>query len=230
MKVLIAEDDQFIREALRDILQAEGYQCVLAEDGEQALVRYSSDGPELALLDIMMPRKDGYAVCREIRQQDQLIPIIFISAKSEEIDRVVGLELGADDYIMKPFGKHEVVARIRAVTRRYLLSQQTATNEDDGVFAMAGLAVYPQELRAERSGERMELSLRDVKILRCLYDLRNQVVSRDQLFNQCWGRNYVASSRTLDQHISKLRKQIELDPREPEIIKTVHGVGYRYEE
>ena len=228
MKVLIAEDDQFIREALRDILQTEGYQCVLAEDGQQAMDCYRVDRPQLALLDIMMPQKDGYSVCRDIRQHDQQLPIIFISAKAEEIDRVVGLELGADDYIMKPFGRHEVIARIRAVTRRYLLAQQRIDRES-AQFTLADVTVYPQELRAQRADQRFELSLRDVTILRCLYDQANQVVSRDQLFNQCWGRNYVASSRTLDQHISKLRKLIELDPREPTIIKTVHGVGYRYD-
>jgi len=118
MKVLIAEDDLHIGEGLRDIVQGEGYEALLASDGEQALALFQAQRPQLVLLDIMMPKRDGYAVCREIRRVDVEVPVIFISAKSEEIDRVIGLELGADDYIMKPFGVREVVARIRAVTRR----------------------------------------------------------------------------------------------------------------
>lgn len=235
MKLLIAEDDQLIREGLRDILESEGYECVLAEDGAAALIAYHEQQPELILLDIMMPDKDGYAVCREIRSHDLQTAIIFISAKSEEIDRVLGLELGADDYIMKPFGKHEVVARVRAVTRRYLMGKenmQQTLKEDvatDDIFQMGDLAVNKRELRAQREQQIIELSLRDCAILQLLYRHQNEVVSRDQLFNHCWGRDYLPDSRTLDQHISKLRKQVEIDPKDPQLIKTIHGVGYRYE-
>lgn len=234
MKVLIAEDDLHIREALQDILRMEGYECVVAADGVTALTQYQAEQPQLVLLDIMMPDQDGYSVCRQIRQQDQQTAIIFISAKSEEIDRVLGLELGADDYIMKPFGKHEVVARVRAVTRRYLLadtSHQSPSHSsaEQTVFTLHDLNVNVRELRAERAGTTIELSLRDCKTLQLLFQQQNQVVTRDELFNYCWGRDYLPNSRTLDQHISKLRKLIEHDPKEPTIIKTVHGVGYRYE-
>jgi len=232
MNVLIAEDDLHIREGLRDILSAEGYQCELADNGKTALQAYRVSRPQLVLLDIMMPDQDGYSVCREIRQQDPQTAIIFISAKSEEIDRVLGLELGADDYIMKPFGKHEVVARIRAVTRRYLLNQQALKSDVQSPteFTLGSLLVNMQELRAQRDGRIIDLSLRDCHILQLLYQQRNQVVSRDTLFNHCWGYDYLPNSRTLDQHISKLRKLIEVDPSNPVIIKTVHGVGYRYDE
>ncbi|RBP53203.1 response regulator transcription factor [Arenicella xantha] len=229
MKLLIAEDDSLIREGLSDILVAEGYDCILAEDGEQALRIFTEQQPQMVLLDIMMPNMDGYNVCREIRRLDQHTAIIFISAKSEEIDRVLGLELGADDYIMKPFGKHEVVARVRAVTRRYRLSEQNSADSELEVFAMGDLRVNLKEMRAERNQQCVDLSLRDCKILQLLHANCGNVVSREQLFNVCWGRDYLASSRTLDQHISMLRKRIEIDPLTPSIIKTIHGVGYRYD-
>ena len=147
---------------------------------------------------------------------------------------MLGLELGADDYIMKPFGKHEVIARIRAVTRRYLVSQVENTedkkeNDIADSFQLGNLTVHVQQLRAEQDDKTIELSLRDCKILQLLYSKKGEIVTRDQLFNHCWGRDYLPNSRTLDQHISKLRKSIETNPKQPDIIKTVHGVGYRYD-
>lgn len=227
MKILIAEDDVYIREGLKTLLEEEGYEILLAVDGKDALAQFSKEQPDFVLLDIMMPTMDGYSVCREIRKSNTAIPVIFISAKSEEIDRVVGLELGADDYIMKPFGTREVIARIRAVTRRCLAANPKS--EISNSFMMRDLLVFPKELRARRGDKMIELSLRDITILNCLYEHPNQVVSRDQLFDCAWGRNYLPSSRTLDQHVSKLRRLIEIDPKLPDIIKTVHGVGYRYE-
>ena len=227
MKILIAEDDQYIREGLRDLLEAEGYQTVLAVDGAEAVTKYQKESPHLILLDIMMPGKDGYTVCREIRGHSSQVPVIFLSAKSEEIDRVIGLELGADDYIMKPFGTREVMARIRAVTRRCLATQLGKGKAR--VLKLGDLEVYPEELRARREERRIDLSLRDVSILELLHNHRGKVVDRNTLFDHCWGQTYLPNSRTLDQHISKLRKLIEKDPQNPEIIRTVHGVGYRYD-
>lgn len=228
MKVLIAEDDSNIRNGLQDLLETEGYGTVLAADGAQTLDLFRREAPDFVLLDIMMPERDGYEVCREIRRLDDAVPVIFISAKSEEIDRVVGLELGADDFIMKPFGTKEVIARIRAVTRR-CLSLRKAQSGTDTRLLMGDLTVCPDELRARRGDTLIELSLRDVGILRLLYEQRGRVVTRDALFDRCWGRDYLPGSRTLDQHISKLRKAVERDPRQPELILTVHGVGYRFD-
>ena len=227
MKVLIAEDDLNICQGLQDLLAGEGYQTITALDGEQALQLYQREQPDFVLLDIMMPKCDGYQVCREIRRRDAHIPVIFISAKSEEIDRVVGLELGADDYILKPFGTREVIARIRAVTRRCYSQREAA--ELPATFSMGNLSIDPAELRARRGSEQIELSLRDIKILSLLHANPGKVISRDALYDHAWGRAYLPNSRTLDQHISKLRKAIELDPSNPVIIQTVHGVGYRYE-
>jgi len=235
MKILIIEDDKHIREALALILKSEGYDCYMANNGQTGIEQYNKYHPELILLDIMMPNKDGYAVCKEIRKNDSSTAIIFISAKSEEIDRVLGLELGADDYIMKPFGKHEVIARVRAVSRRYLFASKNEskhTNHPES-FNMGELIVHPSQLRAEKRTENentiIELSLRECKTLQLLHNKKNQVVSRDELFNYCWGRDYLPNSRTLDQHILKLRKLIETNPKQPKIIQTVHGVGFRYD-
>ena len=231
MKVLIAEDDRITREGLAEILINEGYDVLLAENGKEALEKYSQQKPDFLCLDIMMPEADGYTVCREIRAFDPDIPIIFISAKSEEIDKVVGLELGADDFIVKPFGIREVVARIRAVTRRCLrriqgkfLDENTPTS-----FSLGDLEILPQELRARRNGKTIELSFRDVKLLEVFGKNPGIALDRFTLFSAVWGEDHIAGSRTLDQHISQLRKRIEKDPRQPELIKTVHGVGYRYD-
>lgn len=226
MRILIAEDDRYIGEGLCAVVEAEGYTPELATDGEQALQMFHARRPDVVLLDIMMPKRDGYAVCRDIRKVDNDVPVIFISAKSEEIDRVLGLELGADDYIMKPFGTREVIARIRAVTRR-CLARGTEANAQNDVLLFGDLEVFPAQLRARRGEMQVDLSLRDVKILQLLFKQRGMVIDRDTMFNECWGRDYFANSRTLDQHISKLRKLIEVDAREPKIICTVHGVGYR---
>ena len=232
MKVLIAEDDRNIRAGLEEILSDEGYETVVAQDGTQALELYRRESPDFVCLDIMMPGVNGYQVCREIRRADPGVPIIFISAKSEEVDKVLGLELGADDFILKPFGVREVLARVRAVTRRCLVrDRQDATQPpvQREPFRMDDLEILPAELRARRGDQIIDLSLRDVKILQLLHRVSGQVVDRDTMFDQCWGLSHVANSRTLDQHISQLRKRIEQDPKQPRIIKTVHGAGYRYE-
>lgn len=227
MKVLIAEDDDNIREGLREILEEEGYRSVTARDGIETLDLFERERPDFVCLDIMMPGKDGYEVCRAIRRHNESVPIIFISAKSEEIDRVVGLELGADDFIMKPFGVREVVARIRAVTRRCMA--QRPANGNAPPFEFGDMTVYPAELRVRRGAETIDLSLREVAILRLLHERRGEVVSRDAFFDACWGLDFTPNSRTLDQHISQLRKRLEPDPRHPRLIRTVHGAGYRYE-
>lgn len=230
MKVLIAEDDANTRAGLEEIISSEGYETHTAADGRQALQLFNQHQPEVVCLDIMMPELSGYDVCKEIRKHNPLTGILFISAKSEEIDTVLGLELGADDYIVKPFGVKSVIARIRAVTRRVMASRNSHLKQEKvAEFFMADLRIVPQELRAYRDGEAIELSLRDLKILSLLHAERGKAVDRDTLFEKCWDFNFIPNSRCLDQHISQLRKRVELFHSNPEIIKTVHGVGYRYE-
>lgn len=225
MHILIAEDDPLIRQGLDDLLSQEGYQITTAENGKLALDYYQQQKPNLIILDIMMPELDGYSVCREIRKHDELTPIIFLSAKGEEIDRVIGLEMGADDYISKPFGTREVVARIRAVSRRYLASHTQNTEES---FQLGVWNITPSQLSAKTDNETIDLSLREVCILKQLATSPNTVISRDILFDQCWGYDHIPNSRTLDQHIAKLRKRLEVEPKNPQWILTVHGIGYRY--
>ncbi|MGB4057757.1 MAG: response regulator transcription factor [Alphaproteobacteria bacterium] len=226
MKILIAEDDSNILNGLKEIFENEGFETLKAKDGREALERYVEGMPDILCLDIMMPGISGYDVCREIRKTNPQIPIIFLSAKGEEIDKVLGLELGADDYIVKPFGVHEVVARIRAVMRRYMQSQNDRKTPEN--FTMNELTVYPSQMKAKRGGEEIELSLREVKILGLLHERADEVITRDALLDCCWGTHIMPESRTVDQHISNLRKRIEKDPASPEIIKTVHGAGYKF--
>lgn len=227
MKVLIAEDDRAMREGIAEILEGEGYEVIVAADGRAALDRFREAGPDFVLLDIMMPELNGYDVCREVRRADKDVPIVFLSAKSEEIDKVLGLELGADDYVMKPFGMRELIARVRAISRRCMARQPAAASTS---FTLGDLEVMPGELRARRAdGEVVELSLREVRILALFRDRPGAVLDRDTLFQVCWGGLKYPNSRTLDQHISKLRKKIEVDPREPRLITTVRGAGYRHD-
>lgn len=226
LKVLVAEDDALIREGLIDILEDEGYTTTSAADGQEALDKYRNEAPNVLLLDIMMPQMSGYDVCKEIRADNRSIPIIFISAKSEEIDKVVGLELGADDFIVKPFGIKEVIARIRAVTRRCFAA--TPTESKNSPFVVGPWNVWPNQLKARWGARSIELSLRETKLLHCFAQNEGVVLNREMIFNCCWDENFYPSSRTLDQHIVKLRKKIEPDPKKPQIILTVHGAGYRY--
>jgi DNA-binding response OmpR family regulator len=227
MKILIAEDDVNTREGLVEILQAEGYDTVAAPDGKQALALFAEEKPDMVCLDVMMPELSGYDVCREIRRSDATVPVLFLTAKAEEIDAVLGLELGADDYIAKPFGVKELVARIRALARRSAARRNSGSVEES--FSMGDLTVLPSELRAQRDGKAVDLGPRDIKILAFLHANRGKVLSRDAIFNECWGIDYMPNSRSLDQHISQLRKKVEVDPRKPVIIETVHNAGYRYE-
>ena len=223
MKLLFADDDPITLDSLRASVEAEGFTALLARDGAEALALWKTHRPALLCLDIMMPRLDGFEVCRQVRASDPLVPILFLSAKNEEVDVVVGLQLGADDFVRKPVGKHELLARIRAGLRRSQSRRQPAHR-----FVIADLTVYPQELRAERGGTSMDLSPRDVAILSLLHERAGEALNRDTFFDRCWGMDYLPDSRTLDQHIAKLRKRIELDPAQPVIIETVRGVGYRY--
>jgi DNA-binding response OmpR family regulator len=227
MNVLIAEDDAAMRGGLTEILEGEGYHVRAAPDGIAALELWQREHADFVLLDIMMPAKSGYDVCREIRRCDRDVPIVFLSAKNEEIDKVLGLELGADDFVMKPFGMRELVARVRAISRR---CYQRSAPRPNASFTIAGIEVIPGELRAVLpSGALVELSLREVSLLAAFAEHPGIVLDRDMLFRTCWGGGKYPNSRTLDQHIAKLRKKIEVDVKAPAIIRTVRGVGYRYE-
>ena len=229
MKILIAEDDDHTREALREVLSMEGFDVITASDGHQAMDFYRVEHPDFVCLDVMMPGMNGYDVCKQIRRSNEAVPILFLTAKSEEIDTVLGLELGADDYMTKPFGVKEITARIRAILRRTAGRSATKEDPEEEDFTMDDLKVVPSELRAYRNEDEIQLSPRDLKVLNLLHKRRGKVVDRNTLADEVWGVDYFPESRALDQHISQLRKRIELEPSHPRIIRTVHGAGYRFE-
>ncbi len=183
---------------------------------------------DLLLLDVMMPEKSGYDVCKEIRAHNPAIPILMLTAKGEEIDKVVGLKLGADDYVTKPFGVHELLARIDALFRRAGLSQ-SAPVDDTAQFHFGSGRVSPKRFTLERGGKPGSLSQRELTLIQTFAAHPNEVLTRDQLLNAGWGIDYLGTTRTLDQHIANLRKKIEHNPARPQTITTVHGIGYRYE-
>ncbi|MCF6246678.1 MAG: response regulator transcription factor [Desulfobacula sp.] len=228
IKILVAEDDPHIRLGLVDTLESEGYKVVEAQNGRQAQELFVKDFFDLVLLDIMMPEKSGYDVCRDIRATNEQIPIIMLTAKGEEIDKVVGLKLGADDYVTKPFGVHELLARIAAVLRRANVGQKNESVTDDSPFFFGPLKVNPKTFKLSGKQSEQDLTERELILIRTFCDHPEEVLSRDTLLNAGWGIDYLGTTRTLDQHIAQLRKKIETDPAHPELITTVHGVGYRY--
>jgi DNA-binding response OmpR family regulator len=229
--ILIAEDDPNIRDGLVDTLESEGYRATSSTDGDQTLRLFGRGKFDLVILDIMMPGKSGYDVCRTIRETDKAVPIIMLTAKSEEVDKVVGLQLGADDYVTKPFGVHELLARISAVLRRSRHAggpgRKTADAPDEFKFGKANIDA--RQFRATSGKKSTDISAREVKLLQFFHAHPNEVLSRDELLNEVWGVDYFGTTRTLDQHIAQLRKKVEPRPSQPTVITTVHGVGYRYE-
>jgi two-component system alkaline phosphatase synthesis response regulator PhoP len=230
MSILIAEDDPHLRAGIVDLLSLEGFECQVADDGAKALALFRAEKPEICVFDVTMPVMDGLTLCREVRRIDPLVPILLLSARGEESDRVRGLEIGADDYVAKPFGARELVARIKAALRRSKVQGAPARAEPDGRLHMGDLDIDQKAVRAFRGEQRIDLTSREAAILAALYDRRGQAVSRDELFDVAWGRDYMPNSRALDQYVSALRKKIEIDPAAPRIIRTVHGIGYRYDE
>ena len=229
IKILVAEDDNNIREGLTDALEFEGYEVFSAADGSKALKAYAQLHPDLILLDVMMPRKNGYEVCREIRRGNRDIPIIMLTAKSEEIDKVLGLELGSDDYITKPYSLRELTARIAAVLRRSRREKENNKTEYQGDELEFGkVKVDLKRLIATTPNGEVELSAREIELLKYFMLHAGTVLDRDDILAEVWGMNYHGFSRTLDQHIVQLRKKIEPDPKKPSYIKTVYGIGYRF--
>ena len=227
--ILVAEDDIHIRIGLTDTLESEGYQVIEAGDGNEALDVFDRKTPDLVLLDVMMPGKSGYDVCRDIRIKDALVPVIMLTAKGEEIDKVVGLKLGADDYITKPFGIHELLARIDAVLRRAKkFKNPAAEDKTKASFAFAEFTVDPKRFKITGPNKSFDLSKREIGLLKLFAAYPDEVLDRDIILSRIWGVDYGGTTRTIDQHIAILRKKIEKNPATPTIITTVHGVGYRF--
>jgi DNA-binding response OmpR family regulator len=226
-RILLADDDAMILDVLRYQLEKEGYRVLTAEDGQQALDLAQTGQPDLVLLDVMMPKLQGWEVCRELRRTSE-VPILMLTARGEEMDRVLGLELGADDYIVKPFSFRELLARIHAALRRAAYSQQPASAPDPEDRSILGdLFVDRRRHTVARGGQPVALSPREYDLLVALLDANGAMVARDDLLDRVWGEEWVGTPRTLDVHIRWLRGKIEADPAHPQLILTVRGAGYR---
>jgi DNA-binding response OmpR family regulator len=224
-KILIVEDDVAILTGLTDLLMGEGYEVCSAVSGDESLRIYTREKPNLILLDIMIPEKSGYDVCREIRKTDTVTPILMLTAKGQEVDKVVGLELGADDYIVKPFGVSELLARIRARLRRL---QSSPAKKDLTPIAFGDVQIDPKTFTGRKGKKSFSVSSREIELLKYFIRHDGEVVERFTLLDEIWGIRYEGTTRTLDQHIAKLRQKIENDPSRPKHILTIHGVGYRF--
>lgn len=227
-RILVVEDDRAILIGLVDLLEAEGYAVLQAEDGDKALQTFQQKRPDLVLLDIMIPGRSGYDVCREIRKADAVTPVLMLTAKGQEVDKVVGLELGADDYIVKPFGVNELLARIRAALRRVRSRVDAAGKRGDQPIHFGDVTVNPKTMELNRGGTVFPITKRELALLHEFTGHDGEVMDRLTLLDRIWGVRYEGTTRTLDQHIAKLRQKIEADPANPRHIRTVHGVGYRF--
>jgi len=232
-RILLAEDDANIRLGLVATLESEGYAVTPAGDGAQALRLFPQEKFDLVILDVMMPRKSGYDVCRELRARGTTVPILFLTAKGEEIDKVVGLKLGADDYVTKPFGLHELLARVEALLRRARTESEPAGagTELPAVLRFGAAEIDRRKFTATVAGRApTPLTARELKLLEVFAAHPGEVLTRDALLNAVWGVGYFGTTRTLDQHVAQLRKKVESDPEAPVAIITVHGLGYRHAE
>ena len=227
-RMLIADDNAEITDILRTFAEAEGYEVTTASDGTEALRAFHAAAFDIILLDVMMPGKDGFSVCREIRS-DSNIPILMITARSEDHDRIMGLDIGADDYIVKPFSPAEVMARVRAVLRR--LVRNAGKEEAAGPAMTCGdLTVNLGTCQASMAGNPIPLTKKELDLLWLLMEKRGRAFSRDQLLDQLWGWDYVGGTRTVDTHIKRLRAKLDKFPHPEWQIKTIWGVGYAFEE
>ena len=226
-KVLIVEDDPNLLHTLRYNFEREGFQVSTAVDGVQALEVARREQPAAVILDVMLPRLDGFDVCRALRR-DSTVPILMLTARDDEIDRVVGLELGADDYLTKPFSVRELLARVKAMLRRVEMLQASGPGPNARLLRDGDLVVNLDEHRVRRAGRELQLKPKEFDLLIYLMQQPGRVFNRDQLLSQVWGYDFAGDSRTVDVHIRWLREKIEADPGRPVLIETVRGVGYRF--
>ena len=224
-KILVVDDEEHISELISYNLISNGYKVITANNGIDAIKLAIEEKPSVILLDLMIPGKDGYDVCKEIRNYKEIrnTPIIMLTAKSEEVDKILGLELGADDYITKPFSVRELLARVKAVLRRFSIIQ-----EDDGTLEFGDLTVNFEKREILVNGNKLELTLKEFELLEILIKNRGKILTRDTLLDRIWGYEYIGETRTVDVHIRYLRKKIEEDDKNPKLIETIRGVGYRF--
>lgn len=222
-KILIVEDEPDMILGLRDNFELEGYAVSVARDGEEGLQKALAEKPNLVVLDLMLPKMSGLDVCRNLRKNSFDAPVLMLTARGQEVDKILGLEVGADDYITKPFSLNELLARVRAHLRR--AGGEVAVIEN---YSFGDVEIDFQKYKAAKNGESIELSPREFELLKFLVNHRGETVSREQLLDAVWGYDAMMFTRTVDNHIAKLRQKIERDSENPEYILTVHRVGYRF--
>ena len=228
-KILIVDDEQPIRTLLDYNLKQSNFETIMAADGEQAVLKVENENPDLILLDLMLPIMDGVEVCKLLRQKNINTPIIMLTAKGEETDKVLGLEIGADDYMTKPFSPREVVARVKAVLRRS--GERTGIHEDDGQVLRTGpITVHPEQYEAFLDEKPLEFTPKEFELLVYFIQNKNRVLTRDQLLSAVWNYDFAGDTRIVDVHVSNLREKIEENTNKPIFIKTVRGIGYKFEE
>ncbi|NMC64433.1 MAG: response regulator transcription factor [SAR324 cluster bacterium] len=220
--IAVIDDDQSVSSGLRLNLELEGYKVICAADGEAGLDLVQKEHPDLIVLDVMMPKKDGLQLCKELRAAGISTPLILLTARNAEVDKVLGLDLGADDYLAKPFGMLELIARVKALLRRGTVTRKVERVEFSDVI------IDFKAYQAKRQGEALELSAREFRLLQYLISKSDSVVTRDELLDEVWGYNSYPSTRTVDNHIARLRQKIEENSENPKHILTVHGVGYKF--
>jgi DNA-binding response OmpR family regulator len=223
-RILIIEDERPMRVALKDALEAEGYRVLTASDGESGLTRALDEAPDLILLDLMMPKLDGYALCAELRRMGRPVPILMLTAKGQIEDRVRGLDAGGDDYLVKPFSTEELLARVRALLRRVNQTSRIVTS-----LRLGEVEIDFVKLTARRGRRKLHLTTKEFAAMRLLAEAAGEPVSRERFLDVVWGYASYPTTRTVDNHIASLRRKIEINPDQPRWIKTVHGVGYRME-
>jgi len=222
-KILIVEDEESILIPLEDNLRLEGYEVSIAKDGLQGLSMAREHSYDLIILDIMLPKMNGFEVCRQLRQSRVTTPILVLTAKSQEIDKVLGLELGADDYVTKPFSPRELLARVKALIRRAMQPQQEIS-----LCRFGDIEVDFAKYEAKKRGKPIHLTALEYALLHFLIKHRDEVMSRDAILDEVWGKNVIIAPQTVDKHISQLRKKVEGDPENPKHIIGVRGVGYKF--
>ncbi|WP_329958777.1 response regulator transcription factor [Sporosarcina sp. G11-34] len=228
-KILIVEDEPSIRTLLDYNLKQAQFETILVEDGEEAILKASSEKPDLILLDLMLPKMDGIEVCKSLRQAGSNIPVIMLTAKGDEFDKVHGLEIGADDYMTKPFSPREVVARVNAVLRRS--ADRPSNNDNSAMLLKSGaLTIDLDRYQAYLNDSELEFTPKEFELLVYLVQNKNRALTRDQLLSAVWNYDFVGDTRIVDVHVSHLREKIEVNTKKPLFIKTVRGIGYKFEE
>jgi two-component system, OmpR family, alkaline phosphatase synthesis response regulator PhoP len=231
-KILVVDDEQSIVTLLQYNLEQAGYEVITAMDGEEGKHMAETQSPDIIVLDLMLPKMDGMEVCKQLRQKSIMTPILMLTAKDDELDKILGLELGADDYMVKPFSPREVLARVKAILRRTQAhtGAPDSNEKETGQLVIGNLSIDPEKYEAHFNGSLLELTLKEFELLLNLAQNKGRVLTRDQLLSSVWNYDFAGDTRIVDVHISHLREKVEVDTKKPAYIKTIRGLGYKLEE